>query len=94
MGRRDTDVADAVASGTDAAGRDPADVLTVVTSRKAAINTELLRLSAVRRAAVAELHAAGHSHAEIAALAGLSRGRIHQLLHGSRAGAPESTPRW
>lgn len=60
---------------------DPFDRLAAVTRRLAESTREIDELSRLRRDLVAELHGRGFSHARIAEAAGLSRGRIFQLLH-------------
>lgn len=64
-----------------AAIQDPFARLAAVTRRLAESGQEVAELSLLRRRLVQDLHAQGYSHAEIAAAAGLSRGRIHQILH-------------
>lgn len=64
-----------------AAIADPFARLAAVTRRLAESGREVAELSQLRRVLVHDLHAQGLSHADIAAAAGLSRGRIHQILH-------------
>lgn len=60
---------------------DPFARLAAVTRRLAESTREIDELSRMRRDLVADLHGRGFSHARIAEAAGLSRGRIFQLLH-------------
>jgi DNA-directed RNA polymerase specialized sigma24 family protein len=64
-----------------AAIEDPFARLAAVTQRLAECGQEIAELSQLRRILIHQLHAQGFSHADIAAAAGLSRGRIHQILH-------------
>jgi DNA-directed RNA polymerase specialized sigma24 family protein len=64
-----------------AAIADPCARLAAVTQRLAECGAEITELSKLRRDVVDALHQEGYSHARIAAAAGLSRGRIHQILH-------------
>ena len=59
---------------------DPFERLAVVTRRLADAGSEINTLSRLRRDLVADLHDQGFSHAQIAEAAGLSRGRIFQIL--------------
>ena len=59
---------------------DPFARLAAVTQRLAESGLEIGELSRLRRDLVVELHAEGFSHAKIAEAAGLSRGRIFQIL--------------
>ena len=60
---------------------DPFARLAAATHRLAEYSHQVTELSQLRRALVHELHRQGYSHADIARAAGLSRGRIHQILH-------------
>ncbi|MGW1276847.1 sigma-70 family RNA polymerase sigma factor [Streptomyces tsukubensis] len=60
---------------------DPYLLLREVTSRLADAQQEVTELARLRRRVVQDLHAQGLSYAQIAAKAGLSRGRIHQIRH-------------
>jgi hypothetical protein len=60
---------------------DPFDRLAAVTRRLGENSRETDELSRLRRDLIAELHGRGFSHARLAEAAGLSRGRIFQLLH-------------
>jgi DNA-directed RNA polymerase specialized sigma24 family protein len=59
---------------------DPFERLAAVTRRLAESGQEINDLSRLRRELVVELHEQGHSHSRIAEAAGLSRGRIFQIL--------------
>ncbi len=59
---------------------DPFARLAAVTQRLAESGQEISELSQLRRELVVQLHAKGYSHAKIAEAAGLSRGRIFQIL--------------
>ena len=56
-------------------------LLREVTTRLADAQQEVTELARFRRRVVQDLHAQGLSYAQIAAKAGLSRGRIHQIRH-------------
>lgn len=71
-----------------AAMRDPFALLKAATERLAEAQREVTELSRLRQRVITELHSQGLSYAEIAAAAGLTRGRIHQLKQA--APAPES----
>lgn len=60
---------------------DPYLLLREVTTRLADAQQEVTELARLRRRVVQDLHAQGLSYAQIAAKAGLSRGRIHQIRH-------------
>jgi hypothetical protein len=60
---------------------DPYELLRVATERLAVAQHEVTELARLRRRVIQDLHARGMSYAEIAAEAGLSRGRIHQIRH-------------
>ncbi|GAB2795709.1 hypothetical protein GCM10027073_29610 [Streptomyces chlorus] len=60
---------------------DPYLLLREVTARLADAQHEVTELARLRRRVVQDLHAQGLSYAQIAAKAGLSRGRIHQIRH-------------
>jgi DNA-directed RNA polymerase specialized sigma24 family protein len=60
------------------------DQLADVTKRLAALGVETCALSALRRELVQNLSTEGFSHSQIAEAAGLSRGRIFQILQGAR----------
>jgi hypothetical protein len=60
---------------------DPYLLLREVTTRLAEAQQEVTELARLRRRVVQDLHAQGLSYAQIAAKAGLSRGRIHQIRH-------------
>ncbi|MDO0926628.1 sigma-70 family RNA polymerase sigma factor [Streptomyces sp. TG1A-8] len=60
---------------------DPYVLLREVTTRLADAQQEVTELARLRRRVVQDLHAQGLSYAQIAAKAGLSRGRIHQIRH-------------
>jgi hypothetical protein len=60
---------------------DPYLLLREVTMRLADAQQEVTELARLRRRVVQDLHAQGLSYAQIAAKAGLSRGRIHQIRH-------------
>ncbi|MFF5536967.1 sigma-70 family RNA polymerase sigma factor [Streptomyces cinerochromogenes] len=60
---------------------DPYLLLREVTTRLADAQHEVTELARLRRRVVQDLHAQGLSYAQIAAKAGLSRGRIHQIRH-------------
>lgn len=60
--------------------QDPFTRLRAATSRLAASGEEVAELSRLRRSLVLALITQGRSHAEIATAAGLSRGRISQIL--------------
>jgi hypothetical protein len=60
---------------------DPYLLLREVTNRLADAQQEVTELARLRRRVVQDLHAQGLSYAQIAAKAGLSRGRIHQIRH-------------
>ncbi|MFD0544939.1 sigma-70 family RNA polymerase sigma factor [Streptomyces mexicanus] len=60
---------------------DPYLLLREVTTRLADAQQEVTELARIRRRVVQDLHAQGLSYAQIAAKAGLSRGRIHQIRH-------------
>ncbi|MGW2486980.1 sigma-70 family RNA polymerase sigma factor [Streptomyces sp. NPDC001606] len=64
-----------------AAIEDPYRLLREVTTRLADAQQEVTELARLRRRVVQDLHAQGLSYAQIAAKAGLSRGRIHQIRH-------------
>jgi cell division protein FtsL len=68
---------------------DPYLLLREVTTRLADAQQEVTELARLRRRVVQDLHAQGLSYAQIAAKAGLSRGRIHQIRHTGPA--PEGT---
>ncbi|MFD5662484.1 sigma-70 family RNA polymerase sigma factor [Streptomyces hirsutus] len=68
---------------------DPYLLLSEVTARLADAQHEVTELARLRRRVVRDLHAQGLSYAQIAAKAGLSRGRIHQIRHTGPA--PEGT---
>src|SRR6266498_190893 len=72
-----------------AALEDPYALLQEVTERMADAQREVTELARLRRRVINQLQAQGHSYAQIAEAAGLSRGRIHQLRH--RGPAPEGT---
>ena len=59
---------------------DPFERLAAVTRRLAQVGEEINELSRLRRDLVVDLHEQGYSHARIADAAGLSRGRIFQIL--------------
>jgi DNA-directed RNA polymerase specialized sigma24 family protein len=61
---------------------DPFQRLAAVTRRLAETGSEINDLSRLRRDLVVDLHDQGYSHAQIAEAAGLSRGRIFQILRG------------
>ncbi|MCF2526604.1 sigma factor-like helix-turn-helix DNA-binding protein [Yinghuangia soli] len=67
---------------------DPFALLKAATERLAEAQREVTELSRLRQRVITELHGQGLSYAEIAAAAGLTRGRIHQLKQA--APAPES----
>jgi hypothetical protein len=60
---------------------DPYALLRAATERLAEAQQEVTELARLRRRLIQELHAQGMSYAQIAAAAGLSRGRIHQIRH-------------
>lgn len=60
---------------------DPFALLRAATERLAEAQQEVTDLARLRRRTVQDLHAQGLSYAQIAAQAGLSRGRIHQIRH-------------
>jgi hypothetical protein len=60
---------------------DPYELLRAATTRLAEAQQEVTELARLRRRLIQELHAQGMSYAQIAAAAGLSRGRIHQIRH-------------
>lgn len=60
---------------------DPFVLLRIATERLGEAQREATELARLRRRVIQELHAQGMSYAEIAAKAGLSRGRIHQIRH-------------
>jgi len=60
---------------------DPYRLLREVTVRLSEAQQEVTELARLRRRVVQDLHAQGMSYAQIAAEAGLSRGRIHQIRH-------------
>lgn len=62
-----------------AAINDPAERARVATQRISEHQRAVNRLAAIRREAIAELRAAGLSHAEVAAAMGITRGRAAQL---------------
>lgn len=70
-----------------AAIRDPFALLRAATVRLAEAQQEVTELSRLRQRVISELHDQGMSYAQIAAEAGLTRGRIHQLKQS--APAPE-----
>jgi hypothetical protein len=59
--------------------------LRAVTEQMAISQREVLELGRLRKALIEQLHREGHSFSQIGSLAGLSRGRVHQLLN---AGPP------
>ncbi|MEY9969554.1 uncharacterized protein YjiS (DUF1127 family) [Streptacidiphilus sp. MAP12-16] len=71
-----------------AAIKDPFALLRAATNRLAEAQQEVTELSRLRQRVIAELHDQGMSYAQIAAEAGLTRGRIHQLRQS--APGPES----
>lgn len=60
---------------------DPYELLRAATERLAVAQQEVTELARLRRRLIQDLHAQGMSYAQIAAAAGLSRGRIHQIRH-------------
>lgn len=60
---------------------DPYLLLREATDRLASAQQEVTELARLRRRVVQDLRAQGMSYARIAATAGLSRGRIHQIRH-------------
>lgn len=64
-----------------AAIEDPFALLRAATERLSEAQQEVTDLSRLRRRTIQDLHATGLSYAQIAAQAGLSRGRIHQIRH-------------
>lgn len=70
-----------------AAIKDPFELLRAATVRLAEAQQEVTELSRLRQRVISELHEQGMSYAQIAAEAGLTRGRIHQLKQS--APAPE-----
>jgi hypothetical protein len=60
---------------------DPFVLLRTATERLSTAQQEVTELSRLRRRVIQDLHAKGLSYAQIAAEAGLSRGRIHQIRH-------------
>ncbi|GLU50134.1 sigma-70 family RNA polymerase sigma factor [Nocardiopsis ansamitocini] len=64
---------------------DPFVLLRAATERLAEAQQEVTDLSRLRRNMIQDLHAQGLSYAQIAAQAGLSRGRIHQIRHSGPA---------
>jgi DNA-directed RNA polymerase specialized sigma24 family protein len=59
---------------------DPFERLAAVTQRLADAGLEISDLSRLRRELVLDLYGQGFSHAQLAEAAGLSRGRIFQIL--------------
>ncbi|MDA0566861.1 sigma-70 family RNA polymerase sigma factor [Streptomonospora sp. S1-112] len=64
-----------------AAIENPFALLRAATERLGEAQQEVTDLARLRRRTIQELHAQGLSYAQIAAQAGLSRGRIHQIRH-------------
>ena len=60
---------------------DSTERLAAITERMTELGAQTAALSVERRDLVMRLRSQGLSHAEIAVMAGLSRGRIHQILH-------------
>jgi len=60
---------------------DPYELLREATGRLGEAQQEVTELARLRRRVIQGLHAQGHSYAQIAEAAGLSRGRIHQIRH-------------
>jgi hypothetical protein len=60
---------------------DPFQLLREATERLAGAQSEVTELARLRRRVIQNLHGKGMSYAQIAAEAGLSRGRIHQIRH-------------
>jgi hypothetical protein len=72
--------------------QDPARIAALSTELLETLRTFQLDTSAARDAAVLELHESGSSLNDIARHAGLTRGRVFQIVQRGRADAPSTLP--
>ena len=61
------------------------DEIAALSKQLEELGCEVVQLSARRRAILAKLHTEGYSHARLAVVMGVSRGRVFQLLHPTGA---------